>query len=365
MSPPSATPPAKPDSAVLREVADYYSRVLQTSTDLKTNACCTATDLPRAVKAALSNIHPEVLSKYYGCGVVAPQDLVGRRVLDLGCGAGRDVYVLAQFVGPAGAVAGVDMTPEQVAVAQEHSAWHAERFGYKDQNTQFHTGFIEDLRALGIADASVDVVVSNCVVNLSPRKEAVLAEAFRVLKPGGEMYFSDVYSDRRVPRALVEDPVLFGECLSGALYFADFVGIAKAAGFRDPRLVEDSRITIENAEVEEKIGHIRFFSATYRLFKLHDLETHCEDYGQAVVYKGSLAECPKVFELDAHHRIEAGKVFPVCGNTYRMLHDTRFQKHFDFIGDMSTHYGIYADCGTPIPFASAATGDSGAAGGCC
>lgn len=356
-------PAAKSDSAVLSEVADYYSRVLQTSTDLKTNACCTSASLPRAVKTALSKVHDEVMAKYYGCGVVAPQDLNGLRVLDLGCGAGRDVYVLAQFVGPTGSVAGVDMTPEQIAVAQKHEKWHAERFGYEKVNTEFLTGYIEDLQE--IATGSVDVLVSNCVVNLSPRKEAVLAEAFRVLKVGGEMYFSDVYADRRVPRELVDDAVLFGECLSGALYWNDFVGLAKGAGFLDPRLVEDSRITIENEEAEAKIGHIKFFSATYRLFKIPDLESHCEDYGQAVVYKGSVEASPKVFELDAHHSIEAGKVFPVCGNTYRMLHDTRFKKHFDFIGDMSTHYGIYADCGTPLPFASAASGGDGGDGGCC
>ena len=123
-------------------------------------------------------------------------------------------------------------------------------------------------------------------INRPDRKEAVLAEALRVLKPGGELYFSDVYADRRVPAELVEDPVLYGECLSGALYWNDFLNIARSVGFADPRLVESRRLGINDAEVKALIGHIEFFSATYRLFKLPALEPACEDYGQAVIYKG-------------------------------------------------------------------------------
>jgi len=355
----------KGNDKVLDEVAEYYGRVLQTSKDLQTNACCTDENIPNSVKKALSNIHDEVLMKYYGCGVVAPEELKGRTVLDLGCGAGRDCYVLAQFVGAEGRVIGVDMTKEQIEVAKKYQAWHGEKFGYPQPNTSFRTGYIEKLGELDIADESVDIIISNCVINLSPDKEAVLREAFRVLKKGGEMYFSDVYADRRVPAEYVSDPVLFGECLSGALYWNDFLNLAKKCGFADPRLVKDSRITIANQQIERLIGHIDFYSATYRLFKIDGLESHCEDYGQAVVYKGTMEGSPKVFKLDGHHLIETGKVFPVCGNTYRMLHDTRFQPHFDFIGDMSTHFGIFADCGTPVPFNSSNDSAGGSNGGCC
>jgi SAM-dependent methyltransferase len=344
------------------EVKEYYSKHLKTSKDLQTNACCTAVEPPEHIYKAMMNIHDEVISKYYGCGLCLPDGIKGLSVLDLGCGAGRDVYIASQLVGAEGRVVGVDMTQEQLDVATKHKQYHAEKFG--NSNVDFKLGYIERLGELGLPDASFDVIVSNCVINLSPDKPAVLKEAYRLLKPGGELYFSDVYSDRRVPQALREDAVLWGECISGALYWNDFHNLAKQCGFLDPRLVEDKKITVDNKKLEGKLGRIGFYSATYRLWKLDDLESHCEDYGQAVIYKGTVEYCPDAFELDGHHLIEKGKVFPVCGNTWKMMHDTRFKPHFDFIGNFDTHYGIYDGCGTLIPFASAKDGSS-SGGGCC
>jgi ubiquinone/menaquinone biosynthesis C-methylase UbiE len=271
-------------------------------------------------------------------------------ILDLGCGAGRDVYIASQLVGPTGKVIGVDMTKEQLEVASTHKAWHAEKFGY--DNVEFHLGLIEKLDEIpSLTDGSVDIIISNCVINLCPDKEAVLQSCHRLLKPGGELYFSDVYSSRRVPEELRKDEVLWGECLSGALYWNDFQNLAKRCGFKDPRLVEDAPITIENKKVQQKMeemGHknLEFYSATYRLFQLDCLEPHCEDYGQAVIYKGTIPRFESAWALDDHHVMERGKIFPVCGNTYNMLKETRFAKHFEFVGDWSTHYGIFDGCGT-------------------
>lgn len=348
-------------------VQDYYGKVLQGSADLKTNACCEPDEMPDSLKKVLSKVHDEVLTRYYGCGLIAPEELKGARILDLGCGAGRDVYALSQMVGEEGYVVGVDMTEEQLEVARRHQDYHAEAFGYAASNVEFHQGYIEELDKLPLEAGTFDIIVSNCVLNLALDKPAVLRAAHRLLKPGGEMYFSDVYADRRIPESLRADPVLYGECLSGALYWNDFENMAKAAGFGDPRLVTHRALTIENKELEEKVAPIKFISATYRLFKL-DLEPECEDYGQAVIYKGTIADAPHVLALDGGHAIEAGKVFPVCGNTWKMLAETRFAPHFDFIGDFSTHYGVFAGCGASSPFdtlGSAGAEDSGSGGASC
>ncbi len=331
-------------------VKEYYGEVLQTSDDLQTNACCTPGDVPDFLKQVLSKVHDEVLAKYYGCGLIAPQVLKGMRILDLGCGAGRDVYALSGLVGEDGFVVGVDMTDAQLDVARKHQDYHAEAFGYAKPNTAFHKGLIEELDDLPLEPGSFDIIVSNCVLNLATDKEAVLRGVHRLLKPGGEMYFSDVYADRRIPEALRTDPVLYGECLSGALYWNDFQNMAKSAGFADPRLVEDRILTIENPKLQAKTGPIGFHSATYRLFKIEGLEPACEDYGQAVRYKGTLPESRHVFVLDKNHHIEAKRVFPVCGNTWRMLAESRFADHFEFIGVWGTHFGLFAGCGTEMPF---------------
>jgi arsenite methyltransferase len=342
-------------------VKDYYGKQLQSSSDLKTSACCDPTAMPEWLKPLLSRIHPEVLARYYGCGLVAPAELQGCTILDLGCGTGRDVFALAQMTGATGRIIGLDMTAEQLAVAQEHQGWHAENFGYN--NVQFVQGYMEQLDRLDLAPGSVDVIVSNCVLNLSPDKEAVLNGVFRLLKPGGEFYFSDVYADRRVPDAVKNDPVLYGECLGGALYWNDFQYMARRAGFTDPRLVEDRPLEMTDPAIAARIGSIGFYSATYRLFKLDGLEPDCEDYGQAVIYKGTMANSPDRFVLDKHHDIETGRVFPVCGNTWRMLHDTRFAAHFEFIGDFSKHFGIFEGCGTGLPFDKSS--GAGSAAACC
>jgi arsenite methyltransferase len=348
------------DSTIHSIVQDYYGRQLQGTTDLKTSACCDVSSMPEWLKPLLSRIHPEVLSRYYGCGLVCPPLLEGCRVLDLGCGAGRDVYALAQLVGPTGSVVGVDMTDEQLAVARAHQAHQTDVFGYS--NVEFLHGYIEQLDALGLEPGSFDVIVSNCVVNLSPDKDAVLAGVQRLLKPGGEFYFSDVYADRRVPLAVKNDPVLYGECLGGALYWNDFIRLAKRQGFADPRLVEDRPLEVTDPQLAGRIGNVRFYSATYRLFKLAALETACEDYGQAVIYKGSIASNTGRFVLDKHHDIQAGKVFPVCGNTWHMLAGTRLAPHFQFIGNFDTHYGIFEGCGSDLPFDQ---GSAALAGACC
>ena len=350
----------------LEVVKDYYGKVLKTSEDLKTSACCDGGGVPSHLEALLANVHEEVRAKYYGCGLVVPAALSGARVLDLGSGSGRDVYLIAQLVGPEGEVAGVDMTDEQFDDCEYACRLAHAAIRLSPPQCQIPQRLYRRARRARTCRRRASTsIVSNCVINLSIDKLAVLRGAYDLLKPGGELYFADVYCDRRLPDHVRADPVLYGECLGGALYWNDFLPMAKQAGFLDPRLVTSRPIAVENAAMRAKLGQAQFFSATYRLFKLDGLETACEDYGQAVIYKGTVPEEPDAFALDGHHLIERGKVFPVCGNTWRMLADTRFAPHFDFIGDFATHYGIFPGCGTTLPFATNAAAPAKASGGCC
>ncbi len=338
------------DSSIKKIVKDYYGKTLKSSSDLRTSACCDSDKIPEEFKEPLNKIHPEISSRYYGCGLVAPNLLKGLRVLDIGCGSGRDVYLLSQLVGKDGEVIGIDMTSEQLEIAKKYADYHSNKFGFR--NFYFYQGYIEKLEMLGFEAGSFDVVVSNCVLNLSSDKQAVMSGIKNLLKPGGEFYFSDIYSDRRIPNDLIDDPVLYGECLSGSLYWNDFLSISKRVGFRDPRLVSDRPLIINDKDLLKRLGSVNFHSAIYRLFNIDELEDACEDYGQAVIYKGTITNSQNSFLLDKHHRIEHKKVFPVCGNTYRMLRQSRFFPHFDYFGKFEKHFGIFANCGMSIPFDS-------------
>ena len=347
---------------ISEQVRQYYGSILQTNRDLETAACRSTEALPGLQQESLSLIHPEILEKTYGCGSPIPPAIEGCTVLDLGCGSGRDAYLASRLVGPTGSVIGVDMTPEQLAVARRHLDWQMARFGYAAPNVDFRAGFIEDLAACGIDDHSVDLVISNCVINLSPDKDRVFAEIFRVLKPGGELYFSDVFAGRRVPEDLQRDPVLRGECLGGALYVEDFRRLMRRVGCADHRVVSRRSITLDDPAVDARAGMIDFCAMTIRAFRLPDLEDICEDYGQTVTYLGTVAGLPHRFLLDDHHLFITGKVMLVCGNTAAMLGETRFARHFRLTGDRSVHFGPF-DC-APVA-APAAAGDTSSGGSCC
>jgi radical SAM/Cys-rich protein len=329
----------KPKEVVKR----YYGKTLRGSADLKSTACCPSEAAPEHVRRVLELIADEVKEKFYGCGSPIPLVLKGLRVLDLGSGTGRDCFVLSKLVGPEGFVWGLDMTEEQVEVARRHIGVHMERFGYREPNVAF---ILEEMENLGrhFGAESLDLVVSNCVFNLLEDKLKVLREVWRVLKFGGELYFSDIYADRRLPRELRENPLLWGECLGGALYVRDFLRLARQAGFAEPRLMSRRQVQLNDPEVKALVGPVRFYSITYRLWKLRGLEEHCEDYGHVATYRGTVAEAPHRFHLDRAHVFEAHRPERVCGNTALMLSATRLSRHFTVEGDFGRHFGPFRDC---------------------
>ena len=231
-----------------------------------------------------------------------------------------------------------------------------ETFGYESPNVEFREGPLEKLSAIGIEENSVDVVISNCVLNLCPDKAEVLAEIFRVLKPGGELYFSDVFCSRRLPPELANDSDFHGECLGGAWYWEDFRRLLSQLGCPDYRIMKKATLTIEDPRMAAISDGIVFDSATIRCFKIAGLEDRCEDYGQVVTYLGSIPQHPRVFALDPEHAFEVGKPERVCGNSAAMVQDTRFERHFEVLGDRSHHFGL---------FPCAPTADHGVSNGCC
>ncbi|NXE33656.1 AS3MT methyltransferase, partial [Ptilorrhoa leucosticta] len=329
---------------------DYYGKELQKSEDLKTKVCITsARPLPKVVRDALERVHEEVVARYYGCGLVIPECLSSCRILDLGSGSGRDCYLLSQLVGEQGHVTGIDMTEGQVwhgsgalphppsnpptsfpsscqvEVAKKHIAYHMDKFGYRKPNVEFFHGYMEKLGDAGLADESYDIVISNCVINLAPDKRAVLQEAFRVLKPGGEMYFSDIYASQHLSETVRTHRVLWGECLAGALYWRDLYSIAEEVGFSPPCLVTASPITIGNKELEDFVGDCRFVSATFRLFKVPG--GSWAGPGQ-VIYNGGIIGHEQELVFDANFTFKEGEVVDVDAEMAAILQSSRFAEEF-------------------------------------
>lgn len=323
-------------------VSKYYGETLQSSKDLRTSACCPLDAVPEAHKKILARLHPEVLTRFYGCGSPIPKRLSGITVLDLGCGTGRDAYLASALVGRSGSVIAIDMTDEQLAVARQHQSFHARQF-FDDptaSNVDFRKGFIEDLGSAGVEDASVDLVISNCVCNLSPQKAKVFAEVFRVLKPGGEFYFSDIYADRRLTSEAAEHPILISECLGGALYLEDFRRIMSDVGFLDPRIVSAAPVIITDPSLTHLAPDVTFYSVTFRIFKIDALDDRRENYQQTVKWTPPCCSTDDAFRLDVDNSFRANVETPVDGNTALMLEASRFSPEFQ-VSKPGTHKGLF------------------------
>ena len=327
---------------------DYYGQVLQSTSDLKTDACCTSETFPARVTEILPLICDEIKDKYYGCGSPIPLCIEGLKILDLGCGTGRDCHIMSKLAGRKGFVHGTDMTENQVAVARKYVREQTAAFGYSTPNVDFVFDYIENLRK-HFDEESLDLVTSNCVINLTEDKEVILRQVYEVLKFGGEMYFADIYADRRVPKEISRDPVLRGECLGGALYYKDLERIARKVGFADPRVVSRRIVRINNEDVAGLVGNINFYSITYRLWKIEGLEDGCEDYGHTALFTGQMPESPFKFQLDNGHVFHKNKPERVCGNTALMLSQTRFKQYFQVTGSFEEHFGAFEACANAEP----------------
>jgi arsenite methyltransferase len=207
-------------------------------------SCCGSTDLAQDIsrnigytEAELKAV-PEGANLGLGCGnpVALASLKEGETVLDLGSGAGFDCFLAARKVGDSGRVIGIDMTPEML----EKARGNAVKGNYS--NVEFRLGEIENLPA---ADHSVDAVISNCVINLSPEKKKVFAEAYRVLKPGGRLMVSDIVLLKELPEVVKNSIEAYVGCVSGAALKDEYLRAIKAAGFQDVRIIDETSFPVE------------------------------------------------------------------------------------------------------------------------
>ncbi len=235
------------DDEIRKTVREGYAKIVKTerSCCAPVSSCCgSSADLAQTVSKNIGYTDeelgsvPDGANLGLGCGnPVALASLAeGETVLDLGSGAGFDCFLAAKRVGKEGKVIGVDMTSEMIEKAREN----AQKGGY--QNVEFRLGEIENIPA---ADNSVDVVVSNCVINLSPDKGKVFQEAFRVLKPGGRMMVSDIVLLKELPDFIRSSIAAYVGCISGAMRKEDYLGAIGKAGFQEVTVMDETLFPID------------------------------------------------------------------------------------------------------------------------
>jgi len=222
----------------------YANAVTQKISCCSMSSCCGGTDQAKNISKVVGysdsemSAVPEGANLGFGCGnpVALASLKEGDVVLDLGSGAGFDVFLAAQRVGKTGRVIGVDMTPEMIAKAKENA-----RKG-KYSNAEFRLGEIEKLP---VEDNSINVIISNCVINLSPDKETVFKEAYRVLRSGGMLMVSDLVLAKDLPKEIKDSIEAYVGCLAGAIKKDEYLKLITRAGFKDVKVISESSYPVD------------------------------------------------------------------------------------------------------------------------
>ncbi len=295
-----------PDEMITRQVSERYAKAVTTGEQM----CCPTgynfDDLR-------SFVPEEVLRVSYGCGTPAGLATVqpGETVLDIGSGGGIDCFEAARRVGPSGRVIGVDMTDEMLAMARRNAPIVMQNLGYPAPNVEFRQGQAENLP---VEDGTVDLIISNCVINLAPNKKKVFREMFRVIRPGGRFTISDIVADQPVPQYLIHDAQKWGDCLSGALPAWEYLAGLVQVGFLG---VHQMKFTPWSA-----IDGIHFFSLTLTGYKLPEQAEPSGNRFATLVGPFSRA----VDELgQTYHR---SKPEPVSARTAQLLKTPPFERLF-------------------------------------
>jgi SAM-dependent methyltransferase len=256
------------DDVSRNDVQSFYSKAAVSAQE---NLCCPTEYNP----VELSHIPKEVLEISYGCGSpVAKASLKkGQTMVDLGSGGGIDCFIASKHVGKTGRVYGIDMTEEMLNIARENSGQVVKNLGY--DNIKFKQGFLENIP---IDDTSVDLVTSNCVINLSTNKNDVFKEIYRILKHGGHFLISDIISEVEVPENMKNDKELWGECISGALTLKEFLNHTLNNQFKGLHIQKDY--------LWKEVAGIKFYSYTIEGCKFSSDEMSIDGSSIFAIYAG-------------------------------------------------------------------------------
>ena len=240
---------AKGNEAIKEHVRKSYSKVAKRAQASECSCSCCGSDAHAGSigydLSELKDLPESAVQACAGCG--NPTAIAGLRegevVLDLGSGGGIDVLLAAKKVGPKGRAIGVDMTQDMIDLARKN----ADEAGF--ENVEFRLGDIEDLP---VDSGSVDVIISNCVINLAPDKDRVFKEAYRVLRAGGRVMVSDIVTKGELPKEIREDPDAWAGCVAGALDEAVYVGKMRSAGFKDVKVLSRASFMdiVSSAQIE-------------------------------------------------------------------------------------------------------------------
>lgn len=284
------------DNSIRENVKSFYQ---DASMQPKKELCCPTS----YEKEDISYIPREVLDISYGCGspisLAKPKE--GGIVVDLGCGAGIDCFIAAKKVGVAGRVIGIDMTEEMLKKASSALEKVAANLGFL--NCEFRHGFLEEIP---VESTSVDLVTSNCVVNLSTDKSRVFGEIYRILRDGGRFVIADIVADKEVPLYMQKDKKLWGECISGALTQSEFLSKAKEAGFYGLEVLKNFKY--------REVDGIQFCSITVRGYKFNK-GRDCVYVGQYATYLGPYSEVRD----DDNHIFPRGVAIEICTDIAKKL----------------------------------------------
>ncbi|MEX0999204.1 MAG: methyltransferase domain-containing protein [Thermodesulfobacteriota bacterium] len=289
-------------------VQDYYGKAAQQPRE---DLCC-PTSYPTE---DIGHIPQEVIDRFYGCG--SPMSLAGIKegeaVVDLGSGAGIDCFIASKKAGASGHIIGVDMTDDMLKVANENISVVSSNLGY--ENVEFRKGYLEEIP---VDNKSVDLITSNCVINLSPDKRKVFREMIRVLKDHGRIVVSDIISSQKVPESIRDNDELYGECIAGALTEKQFLSYLEQVGFYG--------IEVLSKTYWKSIENIDFCSITLRAYKFEKTDG-CVFIGQHALYHGPF----KVIIDEEGHVFPRNQAIEVCTDTAQKLSEVPYKGMFTIL----------------------------------